>query len=172
MRPVPRSALIVEVPEAEPAVHDWRLKYDNARLGVPAHITLLFPFLPADGLDDRIRGDLRGLFSTHLSISYSLTKVRVFPDKTIWLAPEPSEPFKRLTESIVERFPDHPPYEGIHEEIIPHLTVTSGDAELQHDVEADLAPQLPIHAKTSHVTLLVEDDSGHWQVDERIPLSG
>jgi 2'-5' RNA ligase len=169
---VARSALIVEVPEAESAVHDWRARYDNARLGVPAHITLLFPFVPADRLDDRLRGDLRGLFSTQPSISYSLTKVTVFPDQTIWLAPEPSEPFKRMTESIVERFPDYSPYEGIHDQIIPHLTVTSGDAALQHDVEADLAPQLPIHAKTRHVTLLLEDESGRWRVDEQIPLSG
>jgi 2'-5' RNA ligase len=166
------SALIVEVPEAEGSVHEWRLKYDNARLGIPAHITLLFPFFPADRLDERLRDDLRDLFSGHPSISYSLTKVTVFPDETIWLAPEPTEPFKRLTESIVERYPDYPPYEGIHDEIIPHLTVTSGDAELRHDVEADLTPHLPIRARSAAVTLLVEDDSERWSVEERFPLAG
>jgi 2'-5' RNA ligase len=169
---VPRSALIVEVPEAEPAVHDWRVKYDNARLGIPAHITLLFPFFSSDRLDDGVKDELRGLFSAQPPISFSLTKVSVFPDETIWLAPEPSEPFRRLTESIVERYPEYPPYEGIHDEIIPHLTVTSGDASLQHDVEADLAPHLPIRAETRHVTLLVEDEAGHWNADERIPLRG
>jgi 2'-5' RNA ligase len=169
---VPRSALIVEVPEAEPAVHEWRLRYDNARLGIPAHMTLLFPFLPSDRLDDRVRDELRALFSTQPSISFSLTRVTVFPDETIWLAPEPSEPFKRMTESIVERYPDYLPYEGIHDEIIPHLTVTAGDASLQHEVEADVAPHLPIHAQTRAVTLLVEDDSERWSVGERFSLAG
>ena len=167
---MPRSALIVEVPEAEPAVHDWRVRYDNERLGVPAHITLLFPFFPTDRLDDGVRDELRGLFSAQPPISFSLTNAAAFPDETIWLAPEPAEPFKRMTESIVERFPEYPPYEGIHEMIIPHLTVTSGDASLQHHVEADLAPHLPIHAETRRVTLLVEDESGQWEADERIPL--
>jgi 2'-5' RNA ligase len=169
---VPRSALIVEVPEAEPAVHDWRLRYDNARLGIPAHITLLFPFFPTGRLDERVRNELGELFATQPAISFSLTTVTVFPDETIWLAPEPSEPFRRLTELIVERYPEYPPYEGIHDEIIPHLTVTAGDASLQNDVAADLAPHLPIHAQTRAVTLLVENDSERWSVGERFPLAG
>jgi 2'-5' RNA ligase len=169
---VPRSALVVEVPEAEPAVHDWRLKYDNARLGVPAHITLLFPFFPAERLDEHVRVELRDLFATQPSISFSLTSVTVFPDETIWLAPEPSEPFRRLTELIVERYPEYPPYEGIHNDIIPHLTVTSGDGSLREEVAADLAPHLPIHAQTRAVTLLAEDDSERWSVGERFSLAG
>lgn len=169
---MPRSALIVEVPEAETAVHDWRLKYDNARLGIPAHITLLFPFFPTERLDEQVKVDLRELFRTQPPISFSLTKVTVFPDETIWLAPEPSEPFRRLTELIVERYPEYPPYEGIHDEIIPHLTVTSGDRSLRDEVEADLAPHLPIQVETSAITLLVEDTSERWSVLERIPLGG
>jgi 2'-5' RNA ligase len=167
---MPRSALIAEVPEAEPAVHDWRTKYDNAELGIPAHITLLFPFFPADQLDDQIMAELRDLFAAQPAISFGLRKLMVFPDETVWLAPEPSEPFRRLTALIVERYPDYPPYEGIHDEIIPHLTVTSGDASLRTEVEADLAPHLPISAETREVTLLVEDESGRWQTGDTFPL--
>ena len=47
-----------------------------------------------------------------------------------YLAPEPPEPFARLTEAIAERWPDYPPYEGIHETVIPHLTVAYGDDAL------------------------------------------
>jgi 2'-5' RNA ligase len=165
-----RTALIAEVPEAEPAVHDWRMKYDNAELGIPAHITLLFPFFPADQLNDQIRAELHDLFAAHPVISFSLRKLMVFPDETIWLAPEPSKPFRHLTELIVERYPDYPPYEGIHDEIIPHLTVTSGDASLRNEIEADVAPHLPIQASTRQVTLLIEDESGHWQTGDTFPL--
>lgn len=167
---MPRSALIAEVPEAEPTVRDWRMRYDNAGLGIPAHITLLFPFFPSDQLDGQIKAELRELFAAQAAISFSLAKLMVFPDETVWLAPEPSEPFRRLTELIVERYPDYPPYEGIHDEIIPHLTVTSGDASLRNEVEADLAPHLPIQAMTRQVTLLVEDEGGHWQTSDTFPL--
>jgi 2'-5' RNA ligase len=169
---VPRSALVVEVPEAERAVHDWRLQYDNARLGVPAHITLLFPFFPAERLDEHVRVELRDLFATQPSISFSLTSVTVFPDETIWLAPEPSEPFRRLTELIVERYPEYPPYEGIHDEVIPHLTITSGDASLRDELDAALTPHLPVEAEAREVVLLEEQPDEHWYTRERFPLGG
>ena len=45
IRRVLRSGLIIEVPEAETAVAAWRERLDpQAVLGVPAHITVLFPF--------------------------------------------------------------------------------------------------------------------------------
>ena len=50
---MPRSAVIVAVPEAETVVRDWRRQHTyDAPLGVPAHVTLLFPFVPAHRLGD------------------------------------------------------------------------------------------------------------------------
>ena len=47
------SALLVEVPEAEPLVRQWRMDLDpHAALGVPAHITVLFPFAPPPLISD------------------------------------------------------------------------------------------------------------------------
>ena len=172
MRLVPRSALIVAVPEAEPLVGEWRLRYDNARLGVPAHITLLFPFMPAEELNEKLFGELRGLFAAQRAISFSLTRLVEFPDKTLWLAPEPSEPFRRLTELIFERYPDHPPYEGIHDDVIPHLTVSSGKASLRDDLDAALTPHLPMEAEAREIVLLEEQPDGHWRTRERFPLGG
>jgi 2'-5' RNA ligase len=168
---VPRSALIVAVPEAEPLVGEWRLRYDNARLGIPAHITLLFPFVPAEELDEALFGELRELFAVRPSITFTLTRLAEFPDQTLWLAPEPSEPFRKLTELIFERYPDYPPYEGIHEGVIPHLTVTEGDASLRAELDADLTPHLPVHAEARDVVLLEEQADGHWRARERFLLS-
>jgi 2'-5' RNA ligase len=168
---VPRSALIVAVPEAEPLVHEWRLRYDNARLGIPAHITLLSPFVPAEQLQESLFGELSELFAGQPAISFSLTKLTEFPDQTLWLSPEPSEPFRRLTELIVERYPDFPPYEGIHEEVIPHLTVTSGDASVRDELEAALTGHLPVQAEAREVVLLEEQPDEHWRTRERFPLN-
>jgi 2'-5' RNA ligase len=165
---MPRTALIIAVPEAEPVVGEWRERYDNARLGVPAHVTLVFPFVPLEKLDDALLAELRELFVSRPAFSFSLTRVAHFPDVT-WLAPEPDEPFRSLTERIFSRYPDYPPYEGIHDEVIPHLTVA--DAALQDEIDAALTPHLPIEAKAREVTLLVEDESGHWRSGNRFSLA-
>ena len=158
---MPRTALIVPVPEAEPLVHEWRVRHDNASRGIPAHVTLLVPFVPSDDVDAALVAELRALFATQPAFSFSLPRVARFPE-VAWLSPEPAEPFRRLTELIFSRYPDYPPYEGVYEEVIPHLTVGVGEPALQDEIEAALTPQLPIEAEAREVTLLVEDEAGHW----------
>jgi 2'-5' RNA ligase len=167
---VPRTALIVAVPEAEPLVGEWRAKHDwSAQHGVPAHITLLFPFMPAEEVDEQLLRDMRDLFGAQPAFEYRLPRVSRFPE-VAWLSPEPAEPFKALIALIVSSYPDYPPYEGIHNEAVPHLTVAEGGSDLQDQVDAALTPQLPIEAQASEVTLLVEEESGLWTSRERFPL--
>ena len=172
MRSVPESALIVEVPEAEPLVHDWRAKHDwSAQRGVPAHITVLYPFMPTEKIDARLHADLRELFASHRAFPFSLPRVARFPE-VAWLAPEPAEPFTGLINAVASRFPDYPPYEGMHEEVIPHLTVAEGAVDLQDAVETAIAPSLPIEARATTISLFLEDETGWWNRGERYPLGG
>jgi len=169
---VPRSALIVEVPEAEPLVHDWRAEHDwSAQHGVPAHITLLFPFMPTEKVDSSLISELHELFGSQPSLAFELARVSRFPE-VAWLAPEPSEPFSSLIRLIAARYPDYPPYEGMHDDVIPHLTVAEGGPELQDRVEAALAEHLPVSARADDVVLLFEDGDGLWHEAHRFPLSG
>ena len=57
-----RSGLIVKVPHAEPAVSAWRTQL-MAALGVPANLTVLFPFVPPAGIDEATRTALRELLT-------------------------------------------------------------------------------------------------------------
>ena len=169
---MPETALVIVVPEAEPLVSEWRAQYDwSAQHGVPAHITLLYPFAPTEKVDNELLDQLRELFVSETAISFELARVARFPD-VAWLAPEPSEPFKALTDLIAARFPDYPPYEGAHDVIIPHLTVAEGGPELQDQVEAALTEHLPIAARADDVALLFEGDDGLWFEAHRFPLSG
>ena len=156
-----RTALIVEVPEAEPAVGELRLQHDSsAALGVPAHITILFPFADAAAVDE---GGLADLFSRFRAFDFKLDRVERFDDGIVWLHPEPSLRFVDLTSAVAERWPDHPPYEGMFDEPIPHLTVS----ETPIDVQVDL----PIAARTREVTLIEEDEStGRWTKRRSFPL--
>jgi len=169
---VPETALLIPVPEAEPLVSEWRAQHDwSARRGVPAHITLLYPFAPTEKVDDELLRALRDLFAPQPQITFELTRLARFPE-VAWLAPEPSEPFAGLTHLIVARFPEYPPYEGVHDEVIPHLTVAEGGIEIQDRVEAALAGHLPISAHATDVAWLFEDDEGLWHEAHRFPLSG
>jgi len=54
----------VEIPQAERVVRRFRERLDpSARLGVPAHITVLYPFIPPAGLDAAVLGQLERLFA-------------------------------------------------------------------------------------------------------------
>jgi hypothetical protein len=86
------------------------------------------------------------------------------------VGPEPAQPFRRLTELVFRRYPGYPPYEGIRDEVIPHLTVAVGGGTLQDQVEAALTPNLPIAADVREVVLLEEQRDGHWRKRERFPL--
>jgi 2'-5' RNA ligase len=168
---MPESALVIVVPEAEPLVSEWRSQYDwSAQRGVPAHITLLYPFVPAEKVDDELLGQLRQLFGAEPAIPFELARLARFPE-VAWLAPEPSEPFTALIDLIAARFPAYPPYEGIHDEVIPHLTVAEGGTELQDRVEAAVSGHLPIRAHADHVAFLFEDDEGLWHEAHSFPLS-
>jgi 2'-5' RNA ligase len=168
---MPRTALVVVVPEAEPLVYDWRYRHDSGALGVPAHITLLFPFVPTEHLDERLLRELRALFAKEKAFAFSLPRVGRFP-RHAWLAPEPSAPFVALTRRIVERYPEYQPYDGAFtvDELVPHLTVVEGDKALQDEVEIALRPHLPISAAAREVALLVEDHAARWRVRRTFPL--
>ncbi len=157
------------VPEAEPAVGALRLELDwSAARGVPAHITLLFPFAPPDEVDEVA---VAALVASHDEFDYELASIERFEDAVTWLRPVPDEPFAALTRAIAARWPEYPPYEGAHETVIPHLTVA--DTLINPD-SADLGTlvrSLPIRAHAHDVLLLAEEEpGGRWLSRARFAL--
>ena len=97
------------VPEAEALVGALRLQYDwSAARGVPAHITVLFPFLADDELD---HAALAAVLAAHRAFDFELASVERFGDDVTYLAPVPDAPFRALTEAVWRRWPARPPYE-------------------------------------------------------------
>ena len=173
------SALIIAVPEAEPLVKELRDRFDSsAAAGVPAHITILYPFMPPSEITAAVLAELRQLFAQFPAFEFALTELRRFP-QVLHVAPSPAEPFKALTYALVERYPDYPPYGGGFSEVIPHLTIADVDeARKLDDIERDFiqlhGAQLPVKAKASEVHL-IENTSGRWETRrtfELIPAEG
>ncbi len=165
------SALIIPIPEVESIVGPLRLQHDAAaRLGVPAHVTLLYPFRAAGAAIAEIK-KLERLCQTIEAFSFSFTEVRRFP-ATTYLHPDKSEVFARITEAFVELWPDCRPYGGSFAEIIPHLTVADKvDIKTLGNLESSLRPQLPIKCVATEVLLMISDEAGMWSTLAHFPLS-
>lgn len=162
----PTSALVVKAPEAEALVGDLRERFDaTAGLGVPAHITILFPFMPPDAVTPATLQRVQAALNAVAAFPYTLESIGRF-EATTYLAPAPAEPFVALTASMTAHFPAFRPYEGLHAGTIPHLTVAHGSVSDAETAEAELAQRLGkfplVRAECRSVSLL-ENSSGRWK---------
>ena len=160
------SAFAVNVPEAGPYVEALRERYDpSASLGVPAHITLLYPFMSPERITEGVLGKVREALSPAVSFSFLLARLERFPG-VLYLAPEPAGPFIALTQALTSQFPQYPPYAGQYDSIVPHLTVAQAGESEQRLAEATLVASLPpgtsIRAACREV-VLIENSSGRWE---------
>lgn len=168
------SALIVPVPEAEPLVGAWRDRYDDsARTGVPAHVTLLYPFLPSEEITPADLERLSALFASAPPTRFLLVATRRFSRGVLYLTPEPDGFLRDLTQGIWALYPHRPPYGGAFEDVIPHLTVAQvADHAVLDGVEAAIVPGLPIEVAASEVWLMLQGEDSRWRAGHRFRLGG
>jgi 2'-5' RNA ligase len=174
-----QSALLLTVPAAEAAVGPHRARLDpSARDGVPAHITVLYPFLPPAEIGPDALAGLSRLFAGVPRFAFTLDQVRWFGESVVWLGASDELPFRALTELAAEAYPACSPYGGIHEDVVPHLTIGQGGevAELGAAAEA-VRPLLPIVTEATEVTLMTGPDPrrppgspGDWRTVASFPL--
>lgn len=130
------TVLVILVPEAELLVKPFRDDYDpSAAEGMPAHITVLYPFESQPVGSDSI-SRLQHLFADHLPFFYSLDKISRFP-RTLYLTLSPEDPLRELVDAVSKEFPQTPPYGGLFPDVIPHLTVAEVTDPEQIDEIAD-----------------------------------
>jgi hypothetical protein len=155
------------VPEAEPVVGPYRERFDpSAAAGLGAHITLLYPFIEPGKIGEGTLDALAECFAGVVPIAFSLTAIRRFPVETLYLAPDPDEPFRKLTLAIWKRFPERAPYGGAYPDIVPHLSVGRfSDAEDMDRVAGELAKALiraPAIRACAGTVVLIENTAGRW----------
>jgi 2'-5' RNA ligase superfamily len=170
-----QSALIVEVPAAERVVGRYRAELDaNSSLGIPAHVTVLAPFMPARllGADERDR--LRRLFAAVPLFDFRLGRTDWFDTAVLWLAPDDPAPFANLTERVFAAFPEYPPFGGRFADVVPHLTIgLERPVDELRRAEREIIPKLPVTARASAVTLTAESSpGGRWRTLAAFPLGG
>ena len=169
------AAVVVAVPEAEPVVGEVRARLDpSAAWGVPAHLTVLFPFVDPGSIDDDARARLVAAAASVPAFDCTFRKCGWFAEDVLWLAPDPAEPFRALTRAVWQAFPDHPPYQGEFDDLAPHLTVAQrgagGVAELR-DIEATVTRNLPVRTRVDRVILIAGNRAPiSWRTAAEFPL--
>lgn len=167
------SALFLPVPETHKAVERHRARLDpSSKVGVPSHITVLYPFVPPASVTPSVLSELSAFFAGVPAFTYALTEVRWFDERVVYLAPTPDGPFKKMTTGLMELFPQCLPYGGAYDEIIPHLCVgESPDLKAMQRAARRVRRTLPIEARAHEVWLMAgRDTEPSWHLVDRFPL--
>ncbi|SDT63001.1 2'-5' RNA ligase family protein [Jiangella sp. DSM 45060] len=127
------TVLQVPVPALETFVRGRFEHYDRAYVSpdpafTHAHITALAPFLPAP--DPAALDTVAAIAAAASPITFTLRRLETFPNGIVYLAPEPADPFRALTEALVAAFPQCPPYGGEFPDVVPHLTLDQLSADV------------------------------------------
>jgi hypothetical protein len=159
-------ALLAPFPELAGVVEPWleRTATQKPSSGIPAHVTLLYP-CPEE---IAVIGDVVAAVP---AFDVEFGELRRFPG-TLWLAPDPVQPFVDLTEALVERFPEWLPYGGEFAEIVPHLTVAQGAGVTLDTAEEAVASRLPLRGRVREAVLFGEVEPGRWAPQVAFPFEG
>ena len=141
---------MIPVPEAQPfAVHP--------------HVTLLAPFRSRALLDDpALHTELKDVLRLgRRRFDFALVEVRSSRSGIDYLAPEPAEPFRVTHARARAELPDFPPYGGLFDDVIPHLTL-----------DEDAHPVAPPDPGPRVGRALVHSHDSTWDVVATFDLGG
>ena len=133
--------LLLITPDAEPLVAKWRAEHDAAaRDGIPAHVTVRTPFLPADQWSDPRLEALSEL----LPVELTLARLENRPGALV-IVVEPDHELRELTDAIGSVWPALPPHKGNRPDLAYHLTVVrTEDEAVRSEAAAEISPHLPL----------------------------
>lgn len=143
---------------------------DHAQ-GVPAHLTMLYPFIERADLSSEVRRSLELVALAHEPFDYELRGFAAWPDTT-YVAVRPVAPFVRLQRDLQLEFPAHPIYgRDATFQFVPHITVVEGPGVGDPAIRADPAWRaLPRPSRATSIELIATGPDGMWRLVWRIPL--
>ncbi len=137
---------------------------------VPAHITLLYPFVPPDQVEEAEKV-LAKICKKCTPFMLTLDRYGQFED-ALFLEPSQPEKIIELFTKISEAFPDYPPYEGERGKgFHPHLTLAKLDKPAQaKKIKLPPEPEFTFEVKQIHIYLGAPDDDTPFIPRAVIPL--
>jgi hypothetical protein len=168
------TAIIVAVPAAEPVVSGHRLVLDPAaELGVPAHVTVLYPFVAPTALNEEVIAQVGRVASRLPAVQADFSRIGWFDTQVVYLVPEPDDWFRGATAAMHDAFPQCPPYRGIYEDVVPHLTLgDGGDFDVMRRAADEVQGGLPVADRIDRLLLIGGSGvPGSWRTLRELPLA-
>jgi len=146
-----------------------------AAVGVPPHITLLYPWrsAPVDSASIEV---LRTVLQQFEAFSLTLSHVATFLTGVVYAGAEPNVTLRSLIAAIAEAFPDTPPYGGqfATEGPVAHLTLARCERDELEGTRSDYASALsyilPIRIRVTAICVEEQTNITTWATTRVIPL--
>jgi 2'-5' RNA ligase len=146
---------------------------DNASRGVPAHVTLLHPFIEPNALDGGVRARLAAVAAQHRAFEYRQTGIREWP-AALYVAVAPEAPFVRLQRDLQATFPEWPIYAGRPGDgfrFVPHITVADeGHIGIASARNARARGGFPGRRRAHALEVIATGEDGRWRLVWRLRL--
>lgn len=165
-----QSGLVIPVPAADPLLASVAARYPGTvRVGVPAHVTLLYPFIAADELDEQITNALGELLVKQVPMTVEFAEC-YRRGGFVALRPDPVAGLSELSNATRRQWPDVKPYGGLYgDDVELHLTVAMSSSEkTAATIEREVTADLPIAAELREVWLVAFE--GRWKLRQRFEL--
>ena len=164
-----QSGLIVPIELPAPLAAIRAESGAKTSLELPAHVTVLFPFIPVGDLDPSVGAELTELAAASAPFRARFEQVQRQAEM-VWLLPVQQEPFLELTADVVARWPAYQPYAGAFDTVIAHLTlVESGSAAVARAASMALEDRR-FEVLVEELVLIGETESGGWLEVDRFAL--
>jgi len=167
--PEDRSALVITLPRANPLLEAAaEINPALVRKGLPAHVSLLYPFLPAADLTAQVATEVRDLAASLPAVETDLTDFVVAP-RFVGVAVPALRP---VADAFYARWPHIAPYGGrFGERPEPHVTLATGGTEDEAElVRERVLPLLPLRVTAWRVDLVVRTDRD-WRLRLTAPFA-
>lgn len=143
----------------------------DALAGLPAHLTMLYPFVEPGRLRADVRQILAAVAARTPPFEYRLTGAATWPD-AIYAAVDPVARFIALQGMLAEAFPAFPIYgtdPGF--EFVPHVTIAEGPSTGNAALLDDPAWQsLPRTGRVASIEVIARPPYAPWRTIWRLPL--
>ena len=142
---------------------------------IPLSLTLLYPFVPSEELDDDYLNMARDFFASRHPLRFDIARVAQWDGGgAVYGVPEPDGQLRATMRALWELFPEFPPYRGAAQDPPPHasLTLDGGDDPdtLLARVEKRLSGLLPAHFEVDEAVLMEEYEADVWRPIQALPF--
>jgi len=174
------SALVILAPECESMLAPYRRQYTvDGAVGLPAHVTILYPFCDYKAYDDKLELRLEATLSDVKPFTFTLSRLsRLAQNHVLCLEPSQCDELLTLITSVAKAFPNYPPYGGriALDQIRPHVTIAASPptddlAAVEKEFVESTLPLLPTRVVVNDLWLFLKSN-GKWQQHMSFRLGG